>query len=59
MTWLDRLLLRVLMVVATGWLVAHWTPQPIIKLVTPTQTVVHREVYAGLPPLNDRRMPRR
>lgn len=59
MTWLDRLLLRLLIAALAGWLVGHWTPTPTIALTTPRQTVVRREVYAGLPPVSGMERPRR
>jgi len=58
MTWLDRLLLRLLMLALAGWLVGHWTPTPTITLTTPRQTIIKQRTYAGLPPVEGRERPR-
>lgn len=59
MTWLDRMILRMLAVALIGYLVGHWQPTPTITLTTPKQTIIKREVYAGLPPMGGMERPGR
>jgi len=44
---IDKWLLRLLMLTALVWLCYHLRPEPIVRLTTPTKTVVKE--YAGLP----------